>query len=70
MLELEDKVNMAFAEGWEDAERGDNLNPFDYDTHPEEWQAYEDGYIKGVMAGYDDGQPTEQDEWRDFDPEC
>jgi hypothetical protein len=61
---------LAYAEGFDDGEKGDNYNPYDYDLKPEQWRAYENGYIQGVMAGYDDGQPDEAQEWHDFDPDC
>lgn len=46
----------AYAEGFDDGVRGDNYNPFDFDYKPEEWQAYENGYLQGVMSGSYDGE--------------
>ena len=63
-------INMAFAEGFDDGQKGDNLNPFDELTQTEQWNAYERGYISGVMDGWTDGQPDEAKEWHDFDPDC
>jgi hypothetical protein len=46
-------VNMAYAEGMDDGIRGDNLNPFDPDSNEDQWRAYEQGFMSGVMADYD-----------------
>ena len=72
MLDSIDVMNMAYAEGFDDGQRGNNYNPYDFTTHPDEWQSYEDGYLQGVMSGAyeDDGQPDEAQEWYDFDPDC
>jgi hypothetical protein len=67
-----DVLNMAYAEGFDDGQKGDNYNPYDFDVKPDEWQYYEYGYIQGVMSGSydDDGQPDEAQEWHDYDPDC
>ena len=45
-------INTAYAEGMDDSINGDNLNPFDPDTQPDEWKSYEKGYIQGVMSDW------------------
>jgi hypothetical protein len=47
-------INMAFAEGFDDGQKGDNYNPFDELTQTDQWNAYENGYLKGVMDGWTD----------------
>ena len=41
MLDEIDVMNMAYAEGWDDGQRGDNYNPYDFTTHPDEWEKLE-----------------------------
>ena len=50
MIELTDRVEMAYAEGMDDAENGDNLNPYDQVTQPGEFQSYEQGFLDGLFA--------------------
>jgi hypothetical protein len=54
MIDNEDttKINMAFAEGQDDGQKGDNLNPFDEEDQPEQWHAYERGFTFALMDGY------------------
>ena len=54
MIDNEDttKINMAFAEGQDDGQKGDNLNPFDEEDQPQQWQAYERGFTFALMDGY------------------
>jgi hypothetical protein len=56
MIDLDETTakNMAFAEGFEDGQKGDNYNPFDDVTQHDQWDAYENGYLKGVMDGWKD----------------
>ena len=49
-------INMAFAEGFDDGQKGDNYNPFDELTQTDQWNAYEKGYMQGVMDGWTDHQ--------------
>jgi len=75
---LENEMNqlstVCYDEGFEDGyTTGENLNPYIYDTF--EFIQYEEGYTNGLNQyirenDLDDGQPTEQAEWHDFDPDC
>ena len=58
MIDMDDTtaVNMAFAEGFEDGQKGDNYNPFDEVTQSNRWHSYELGYLRGVMDGWTDHQ--------------
>lgn len=63
-----------YDQGFEDGyTTGENLNPYDFDTF--EFIQYEEGYTNGMNQyirenDLDDGQPTEQSEWHDYDPDC
>ena len=50
MIELTERVEMAYAEGMDDAINGDNLNPYDSVTQPGEFQSYEQGFLDGLFA--------------------
>lgn len=71
---MNELMTKQYDEGYVDGyTTGDNLNPYDFDTA--EFAQYEEGYTNGLNQyirenDLDDGQPTEQAEWHDFDPDC
>ena len=50
-----EKMNLAYAEGQDDGQRGENLNPFDEIDQPYQWLSYERGFMFAVMDGYPEG---------------
>ncbi len=50
-------------------DREDNYMLDDYDTYDEDWTHMGDEQYDESEDDYD-GQPTEMDEWLDFDPDC
>jgi hypothetical protein len=71
---MNELLTKEYDEGYVDGyTTGENLNPYDFDSV--EFAQYEEGYTNGMNQyirenDLDDGQPTEQAEWHDFDPDC
>jgi hypothetical protein len=57
MIDMEDEtmINMDFAEGQDDGQKGENYNPFDEIDQPKQWHAYERGFTFALMDGYPEG---------------
>jgi hypothetical protein len=71
---MNELLTKEYDQGYEDGyTAGENMNPYDFDSV--EFAQYEEGYTDGMdqyIRENDlyDGQPTEQMEWHDFDPDC
>ena len=49
MIEYQDRLDMSYAEGVDDGHKGNNYNPYDEDTQPDEFLAYETGFTHGLF---------------------